>query len=220
MRAIILAAGEGLSLDGFNKALIRHPHTRERVLDQYLRLLQGIDVTVVVGYRAIEILHRYPQLHYVYNTNWRLTGNAYSLGLALDERPCLVLSADFFLDAQVIERVLSAPPNAVLAAQRPHRTASALNLEVGAEDVITSAYQGALRSDRDPEAPGIFKVSSPALLRAWRKECLEHSNKFALQCLSLAGQGEERVFAVDLGALPLHEINTPLDYLKLMEDDR
>jgi CTP:molybdopterin cytidylyltransferase MocA len=187
-RLIVLAAGEGLQLDGFNKALIRHPRTRERVLDQYLRLFGASKVTVVVGYRAIEIMHRYPQLHYVYNSSWRLTGNAYSLGLALDASPCFVLSADFFLDEAVIDRMRSATPNAVIAAS-------------------------------DPEAPGIFKIESPALLREWKARCIEHSNLFALQNLPLDHGGADQVFAAPLGDARLFEVNTPLDYLNLIESE-
>lgn len=218
LRAIVLAAGEGLSLDGFNKALIRHPKTGERILDQYVRHLSalrpGIDITVVVGFRAIELLHRWPALRFVHNANWRLTGNAYSLGLALDERPALVLSADFFLEQDVLARVIEAPADAVLCAQRGNRTLSATNLQVRDDGSIAAVYQGAVRSDRDPEAPGIFKMSTPGLLRAWKRRCLEHPNLFALQNLPL---DEGRVFAVDLGALRLDEINTPQDYLNLME---
>jgi choline kinase len=220
MRAIVLAAGEGLSLDGFNKALIRHPKTGERILEQYLRHLStlrpGIEVTVVVGFRAIELLHRWPALRFVHNPNWRLTGNAYSLALALDDRPALVLSADFFLEEGVLARVLEGPADAVLCAHRGNRTLSATNLEVRADGSIAAVYQGAVRSDRDPEAPGIFKVTSPALVRAWKRRCLEYPNLFALQNLPLEA-ADPGVFAVDVGGLVLDEINTPQDYLNLME---
>jgi choline kinase len=220
LRAIVLAAGEGLSLDGFNKALVRHPKTGERILDQYLRILEelrpGIEVTVVVGFRAIELLHRWPRLRFVHNPNWRLTGNAYSLGLALDERPALVLSADFFLEPGVLARVLDGPPDVVACAHRGNRTLSATNLELRADGTIAAVYQGAVKSDRDPEAPGIFKVSTPASLREWKRRCLEHPNLFALQNLVL-DTAEHPVRAVDVGGLVLDEINTPQDYLNLME---
>jgi choline kinase len=217
---IVLAAGEGLQLDGFHKALIRHPRSGERVLEQYRRLFPDREITVVVGFRAIEIMHRYPALKYVYNSNWRLTGNAYSLGLALDERPCIVLSADFFMDEGVVELLQGAPRNAVLAAHRGNRTMSALNLALRADGTIESVYQGAVRSDAHPEAPGLFKVESASLLRRWKQRCLEHSNLFALQNLPLDGQGDDQVFAAQLGGARLFEINTPLDYLNLMEHER
>jgi hypothetical protein len=91
---------------------------------------------------------------------------------------------------------------------------SATNLEVRADGSIVSVYQGAVRRDRDPEAPGIFKISTPTLLRAWKRRCLEYPNLFALQNLPL---DEAKVIAVDLGDLELVEINTAQDYLNLME---
>jgi choline kinase len=215
-RAIVLAAGEGLSLDGFAKALIRHPATGERVLDHYCELLEDLEITVVVGYRAIEVLHTFPDLHYVHNANWRLTGNAYSLGLALDDRPCLVLSADFFMDPAVIGKMQDAADNAVLSTTRGNRTMSATNLVVDGAGRITEVYQGAVKSDRDPEAPGIFKICDRELLRAWKRACLDAPSMFALRCLPL----EPAIMAVPLGDLELSEINTPLDYIALMERTR
>jgi choline kinase len=219
-RAIVLAAGEGLQLDGYSKALLEHPHTRERVLDHYARVLGDVEITVVVGYRAIEILQAFPGLRFVYNANWRLTGNAYSLGLALDDRPTIVLSADFFMDPQVIARLQDGPDNAVLSAERGNRTMSATNLVIGDGDTITDVYQGAVRSDRDPEAPGIFKICDPGLLREWKRTCLASPSLFALRCLPLASEGPARVGHVPLGELELSEINTPLDYIALMERNR
>jgi choline kinase len=216
-RAIVLAAGEGLQLDGFAKALIRHPKTGERVLDHYGDILAGLEITVVVGYRAIEILQAFPTLKFAYNANWRLTGNAYSLGLALDERPTLVLSADFFMAPEVIERMQAGPDNAVLSATRGNRTMSATNLVVADDGTITEVYQGAVKSDRDPEAPGIFKVCDRELLRTWKRNCIESPSLFSLRCLPLSAEGPGRVAAVGLGDLALSEINTPLDYLALME---
>lgn len=215
-RAIVLAAGEGLQLDGFAKALIRHPQTGERVLEHYDEILEGLEITVVVGYRAIEILQAFPDLHYVYNANWRLTGNAYSLGLALDDRPTLVLSADFFMDPGVIGRLQDGPDNAVLSTTRGNRPMTATNLVVGDDGHITEVYQGAVKSDRDPEAPGLFKICDQAVLRAWKRACLDAPSMFALRCLPLDGG----IATVSLGELELSEINTPLDYLALMERSR
>jgi hypothetical protein len=214
-RVIVLAAGEGFQLDGFNKLLMRHPATGEPVLEQYLRLFDGLPMTVVVGYRAIEIMHRYPRLDYVYTADWRITHNSYSLALALDERPSYVLSSDFFLEAGVVEALREGPTSSVLAMHRENRTGSALNLELDDDGGLRSVYQGPLRSPRDPDAPGIFKVCSPRLLREWQRQCLENRSRFALLNLPLTGAGDERVYAVDPAPHRLDEVNTPLDYLNL-----
>ena len=75
-RAIILAAGRGHQLDGVNKVLIRHPKTGRTILDHAIEAFAGKNVTVVVGFRAIQIMELYPQLDYVLNPEWAVTGNA------------------------------------------------------------------------------------------------------------------------------------------------
>ena len=41
------------------------------IIDQYIRFFKGMDITVVVGYKAIEIIQLYPNLNYVYNSDWQ-----------------------------------------------------------------------------------------------------------------------------------------------------
>lgn len=217
LRVIVLAAGEGLQLDGFTKALIRHPATGEPVIEQYLRLFAGYELTMVVGYRAIELMHRYPRLHYVYNHNWRLTGNAYSLALALDERPALVLSSDLFMADAIARRLIEGPPNLVLTRQRENRPQNGLNLKLNRDGTLARVYRGTPESPHDPEAPGIFKISDPTLLRLWKRGASDHGNLFALETLPL---DREPLHTVDVGDDPFHEVNGPADYLALMEATR
>lgn len=217
LRVIVLAAGEGLQLDGFTKALIRHPETGEPVIEQYLRLFAGHELTVVVGYRAIELMQRYPRLRYVYNHNWRLTGNAYSLALALDERPALVLSSDLFLADAIAERVLAGPRNLVLTRNRENRPQNGLNLQLSADGTVTRVYRGTPETPQDPEAPGIFKISDPTLLRLWKRNACDHGNLFALEALPL---DRAPLHTVDVGNDFFHEVNSPADYLALMEATR
>ncbi|MBI2896359.1 MAG: NTP transferase domain-containing protein [Deltaproteobacteria bacterium] len=217
MRLIVLAAGEGLGLDGFQKLLIRHPRTGECVMDQYLRLFAEMRLTVVVGYRAVELMHLYPQVEYVYNRDWRMTNNAYSLALALDREPCIVLSSDLFLDEQVVAKLREAGPDCVLTERRENRTMSSIHCSVSAEGWIGRMYQGALESEKDPEAIGVFSVSTPGLLEAWRQRCLEHGNVFAGMNLPV---GEFELRAVDSAPHRVDEINTPDDYLRLVRASR
>jgi choline kinase len=218
MRVIVLAAGEGFQLDGFSKILLRHPSTGETILEQYRRLFAGRELTVVVGFRAVAVMQEAPELRYVYNSRWRLTGNAYSLGLALDDRPTIVLSSDFFVSENLVRRLIDGPPDAVVAMQRDNRGAGALNLTLDDAARVTAVYQGPVRRDWDPEAPGLMKISSPGLLTAWRRACLEQPNSFAVQNLSLDGPAPVR--ALVCPANEIDEINTPDDYLRLLERER
>ena len=65
MRVIILAAGQAVQLDGYNKLLIKDPSTKKTILDMYLEAFQGHDVTIVLGYRAINVMHEYGDLNYI-----------------------------------------------------------------------------------------------------------------------------------------------------------
>jgi len=217
MRVIVLAAGEGLQLDGFNKLLLRHPRTGERVIEQYRRLFDGLPITVVVGYRAVKVMHRYPDLDYVYNPDWRVTSNSHSLALALDEQPCIVLSSDLFIAPEIVAALRAAGPDCVLTAPRENRTLSALSCVLDEDGRIREIYQGAVRSHRDPEAPGVFKISNPALLRSWRRRCFEQPNRFAGLNLPL---DEAPIAALDQGPYRLDEVNTAEDYLRLLTEAR
>lgn len=217
MRAIVLAAGQGYQLDGLNKCLIKDPADGRTLLEKVALAFAGARITVVVGYRAVAIMQAQPQLEYVYNKDWAVTNNSYSLALALTtDEPCYVLSSDLVFEPALIRALDSGPPNAVLTECRENRVLSAVNCAVEGSRV-TELYQGPLRKVTDPEAIGIYKISDSRLVRAWRQNCLQHNNLFVGQNLPVHGD-YPRVDTFDLGQHRFWEINTPLDYLRLLDD--
>ena len=66
----------------------------------------------------------------------------------------------------------------------------------------------------EPETTGIYKISNPDLLRKWKKSCLNNQNVFAGINLPL---GNYKINIVDIKNTFFHEINTPLDYINLIE---
>lgn len=216
MRIIILAAGQDSMLDGMIKCLIRHPGDGRTVLDHVAEAAGGMPITVVVGYRAVEIIHQYPQFDYVINEDWAITNNAYSLGLALDGSPCIVTSGDMFVNRETFRLLADDGENHALASNRENRGVNAINaaLEGGK---ICGIYKGPLRNPKDVELLGIFSISSPELLALWKKQCLTHSNLFCGQTLP-AGPGLPAVTPRFMGAgCVYHEINTVADYLRLVQ---
>jgi choline kinase len=213
-RVIILAAGKSHQLDGISKALIRHPGTGRTVLDYAIQAFEGKRITVVVGFRAIHIMQNNPALHYVHNPDWALTNNAMSLGLALGDEPTYVVSGDIFIDRALIERLDRAAPDLALTSPREKRSLSAIHCVLGGEGVITETYQGPVRDMAHPESVGLFKISSPALLRTWQRRCLQHANLFAGQLLPCQ---DGPIESVPLRDELFHEVNTPCDYLELLE---
>lgn len=217
MRAIVLAAGQGYQLDGLNKCLVKDPADGRTLIEKVVFAFPAARITVVVGYRAVAIMQAQPRLDYVYNKDWAVTNNSYSLALALtSEEPCYVLSSDLVFEPALIRALEAGPPNAVLTERRENRVLSAVNCAVDGSRV-TELYQGPLRSVSDPEAIGIYKISDPRLLRGWRQNCVQHGNLFVGQNLPVHGDYPQ-VETFDLGRHRFHEINTPLDYLRLLAD--
>lgn len=215
MRTIILAAGQGFQLDGFNKLLLRDPRSGEQIIDQYLKLFDKTDITVVLGYKAIEVMQRFPELHYVYNPDWKVTNNSYSLSLAINEEPCYVVSCDLFIDEGIIKMLEQAEPNCILTENSENRQLNSLNCSISGNRQIVEIYQGAVRSKKDPEAIGVYKISDKRLLREWKKKCMQHSNLFAGQNLPF---DICPVYSVDKGKYRFEEVNTVMDYMRVLEN--
>jgi choline kinase len=210
-RLIILAAGQGFKLDGFNKLMIRDPKTRETILEKYKRLFKNYRVCVVVGYRAIELMSEHPELDYVENEDWRITGNSYSLALTLDETPCVIISADLIFDEKMIDLIENSPENSVFFYNSENKGINTVRGKIE-NSLVSSLYMGEEYSD--PEAVGIFKITDSQILRQWKRNCLTNKNVFAGINLPL---DMKEISAVDISNLFFHEVNTPLDYLALID---
>lgn len=215
MRVIVLAAGHGLGLDGYNKLLIKDPLNGKTVIENFREVFPSSQITVVVGYNAISIMNQYPELHYVYNESWSHTNNSYSLALALDDNPCFVVSSDIFIERATVERLQQAPADTVLTANRANRTLSSLNCIVAGEK-ISEIYQGNLRDPSNPEAVGVYKISSVPVLRKWKERCMQYTNLFAGQNLPI--DSEFPIYSTSLNNDRFREVNTPLDYIKMLEE--
>ena len=215
MRAIILAAGQGFQLDGLNKLLLRDPSSGERIIEQYMRQFKGMDITVVVGYKAIEVMQRFPTLDYVFNPDWKVTNNSYSLGLALSDEASIIASCDLFMDDAIVQKLVESGPNCILTDDSESRQLNSLNCSLAEDGRVTELYQGAVRSKGDPEAMGVFKISDRVLLAEWRRECMRHSNLFCGQNLRF---DRYPLYAIDKGEHRFHEINTVADYMRVLAD--
>lgn len=211
MRVIILAAGESFHLDGVNKILMIDPITRLKLIDLFLKIFGEYKISVVVGYKAIELIQEYPNLNYIYNPDWAVTGNAYSLGLALDDEPCFVISGDLIIERALIKTMLKADGNCVLTEFTENRRLTSLNCSL-VGNVITEIYQGPLRDIRHPEAHGVFKIVDREAIRIWKRSCLKHTNLFAGQTLPLS---KAKFYSIDKGKFRLDEVDTVMDYINL-----
>jgi choline kinase len=214
MRVIILAAGQGFLLDGMVKCLVRAPHDGRKLLEKVQEAFAGHQITVVVGYRAVAVMQEFPKLDYVYNPDWASTNNSHSLGLALNDEPCYVLSSDLVFERSLVHELDAAGPNLVLVERRENRILTSVNCALE-KDRVRELYVGPLRAPNDPEAVGVFKISDRTLLRQWRRNCMKHGNLFVGQNLCLSAT-EFDVPAHDVGSHLFYEINHPADYLRAL----
>lgn len=216
-RVIVLAAGRGHQLDGATKVLIRHPATGKTILDHLIEAFAGKRITVVVGFRAIQIMEQYPKLDYVINHEWAVTNNAMSLGLALSDEPSYVTSGDIFFDRPLVEELDQAAPNLALTELRENRTLTAIHCSLRDDGSISETYQGPVRDVRHPEAIGLFKITDRELLKRWKHLCIRHGNLFVGQALPCDGAP---IFTVPRNDHGFVEINTAADYLRFLEQQR
>ena len=216
-QVVILAAGRGHQADGMAKVLIRHPVTGRSILEHAMEAFEGKRIIVVVGFRAIQIMESAPNLDFLINHDWALTNNAMSLGVALDETPTYIVSGDIFFKRDLVEYMDSNGPDLVLTDTRENRTLSAVHCVLRDDGSIAETYQGPVRNAAHPEAIGMYKISSPEILRQWKRFCIAHGNLFVGQTLPCEGTS---ILSVDREEYDFFEINTPTDYHQLIMRSR
>lgn len=214
-RVIVLAAGQGYQLDGFNKILTKHPITGERIIESYKRLFPNKKITIVVGYRSINLMHNYPEFDYVLNPFWGQFHNSYSLSLALDRESCYVISGDLFLSDGVIADMEATDRELVVVRQNDNRKTSAVSVASNSDGHVTSIYDGAVRNASDYESVGIFKVVSGDTLDRWKSSCDTNPHVFAGLNLPVNNGSEFECYMV--GENSVFEIDEAQDYLAYID---
>ena len=150
----------------------------------YQDMFSETKITIVVGYQAINIMNKYPQFHYIYNSDWHITKDSYSLGLALDNNPCYIIHSDFFISKDSIKIFKNQKQDCVVTLNQSDRSSDALNCKVS-NDKITEIYKGKLSHPTDPEILGLYKITQQEVLLEWKKQCLENRNLLIGQNLPL-----------------------------------
>lgn len=213
MRLIILSAGDSFELDGFNKLLINNPISGKTIIEQYQSIFEPSEITVVVGYKAMEIMNRYPNFNYIYNKKWQTTGSAYSLSLALNEEPSIVIESDFFIDEQLKNEFASTDEFVVIKKSE----SKSLNSfkAVMKENRITGVYSGKSKNN-DPELLGVFKVSNIETLREWKKNGIQNPHQYIGESFPYE---TSTIPFIEVRGKSITEINTPTDFINFIKND-
>lgn len=218
MQVIILAAGNSIQMGGTIKCLIKNPFTGKTCLQHILDAFCDCSPTIVVGYRAVEIMQEYPDVEYTYNPDWSVTGPSYSVGLAVGNEPCYIVPGDIIIERVLVEYLNKAPANCVLTRRLENRDASVSNFVIE-NDTIREAYAGHVRNANDSVGTGIFKISDTELLRGMKENCLTHNNLHIGMNINY-NMPDIPVHNVDIGNHSFVEFNTYFDYLNFLKSDK
>ena len=120
MEAVILAAGMGTRLGSLIPKPLTSIHNEQTILDQQVEKLQDREeihnIYMVVGYKKEIIMELFPDLLFVYNSDYARTNTAKSLLLALKkiEDDVIWLNGDVYFDTEVLDLVLESPESGCL----------------------------------------------------------------------------------------------------------
>lgn len=213
MRLIILSAGDSFELDGFNKLLINNPISGKTIIEQYQSIFEPGEITVVVGYKAMEIMNRYPDFNYIYNKKWQTTGSAYSLSLALNEEPSIIIESDFFIDEQ-LKNEFASKHEFVVIKKSESKSLNSFKAVIK-ENCVTGVYSGKSKNN-DPELLGVFKVSNIETLREWKKNGIQNPHQYIGE--SFPYETSDIPF-IEVSGKSITEINTPIDFINFIKND-
>ncbi len=213
MRLIILSAGDSFELDGFNKLLINNPISGKTIIEQYQSIFEPSEIIVVVGYKAMEIMNRYPNFKYIYNKKWQTTGSAYSLSLALDEKPSIIIESDFFIDEKLKDE-FSSNDEFVVIKKSESKSLNSYKAVIN-KNKITGVYSGKSK-DNDPELLGVFKISNIETLREWKKNGIQNPHQYIGQSFPYE---TSNIPFIEVSGKSITEINTPSDFINFITND-
>lgn len=211
---LILSAGRGIGLDGFHKLNLVAPSTNETILDRYRRQISA-NTTVVVGYRAPEIMSNYSELNFIYNYSWFETGSAFSAALGLRNVPVIVLPSDLFLDDAAALAISQTTGNVLFTSDTENRPTAAVNVSTS-DGSVTEIYSGPKRHGDDTEFKGITRIEDHELLKLVVETCEANPSCSFSECLS--HHKEHFRVAEIFGRVT--EINTVEEYMEFYEKDR
>ena len=218
-KIVILGAGQGFKLDNFNKLLLKHPISKKSVIAIYIDVFGAENLIVGLGYRAISIVHEYPQLNYVINHRWSETKSSETLRMCLDElthedEPLIVVPGDAFITESTLLKMLNINSNTICVTQNESIKPDSVMIKANKTDIL-SIYQGN-PNPNDYIVVGAYKIKTAKFMKEIIENSVNQSRMFASEVL-LNYMNREKTFhewsILDI-TKSIHEIETVEDYLK------
>lgn len=214
-RLIILNAGDSFELDGFNKLLIKNPKTGKRIIDEYLEIFNNYQITIIVGYRAMDLMNKYPNIDYVYNKFWQTTNNSYSLSLALDYRSSIITSCDLIINNKIIDKI-EKKDNSIFVNDTENKKNNSIFVEIKKKNQINKIYYGNCKKSTHKEFSGIIKVSDKEIIYNLKKNCQKNPNLFIAENLPL--NLTKKFSCIKINNFAVKEFSSPQDYINLLHE--
>jgi choline kinase len=219
--AQVVILGAGRSVRGALPSAMVDIDERGRVLDWLLdafAVVDGSEVAFVGGYRAEDVVERYPQLRVVFNRSWSETGPVESLALAeLDPlRPAYVCYADIVFRRGAVQRLAAAPEGVAIAVdslwRRRYDGRGPADLDRAekvriADGVVTAIGVGVPTDAADGEFAGVLRLSPQGVAAALRV--------MASGTLAPTAALPALVEAIRAAGVPVHPVDLAGDWAEL-----
>jgi len=213
MQAIILAAGMGKRLEGLTEGLPKCllKIGGKTILERQLDALKGMDVVMVVGYKAALLKSINPTLTYVHNPDFASTNTIHSLGLALNGKDTLVLNGDVVFDKKIIN-LLDKPNCAAVEHKNVHP--EEIQVILKDKDAVPAGRQEIIRIGKNisgqGEAVGIYRFSGKFCKRLKQQISTMDKNLYYEDAIDKILPMD--FHAVDIGDLAAKEVDFKEDY--------
>lgn len=229
MRAILLAAGKGTRISRMIEPIPKCtlPIKDEPLIRHTVKMLmeKGMDITVCVGYKKEKIFEALEGLDidFVYNPFFDITNSIASLWFARDrlKEELLIMNADVFFSAEILELVLKFDNDNVLAIDKSR-------IEIG-DYFFATSDNGCLKKygkalplkERSGEYVGIAKLSKrfvPEFVKRLEKmiDTQQYSKWWENVIYSFTDNNEKLIHTVDVEGNFWAEIDYFDDYERIL----
>ena len=200
-------------MDGIHKLKLLIPATKDTIKTHIQNSFPG-NLSIVVGYRAAELMSEWPDLDFSYNKRWYETGSAESARIGLrdlkKQNPVIIMPCDIIFSPKASATINNCNDDSIFVVNSENRSANALNVILDGEKII-DCYRGPKKDGSHPEAKGVAKIFSKEKLDIVSKECELNPNSFFIEALIKSGC---KFNSVDLTG-EINEINTTDEYFQL-----
>lgn len=212
-KILVLAAGRGLSMDGIHKLKLTVPGSSETIKERIIRQFQE-ELSIVVGYRAAELISEWPDQNFIYNHHWFETGSAISAALGLrsmaEADGVTIIPSDLIFSNEIAKIINEEVEDTIFLCNTENRSKASVNVKLH-EGKIIGHYRGAKRDSRDLEAIGVAKLSNKESIRVVANKCENDNSLYFVEGLL---NSDLSLKALEL-PFDYFEINSVEDYYQL-----